>query len=113
MKDAEISYKELEYRTRVVVMRTAIGSEEFYKDFIEQGVNRAKEIIIKSLEQKKLSYVFLELITLKELENVEIRNWADSWKIDAFKFAIGGLELEDKKVKEENGIFSLISKGAS
>jgi len=100
---------EMEYRTRLAVIRTAIGSEELLKEFIEKGVNKAKEIITNLLKKNTfgLSYVDLELLIQKELEDINIRNWNDSWKIDAFMLALAGLELEEKKIKGIKGIYFL------
>jgi hypothetical protein len=100
---------ETEYRTRLAVIRTAIGSEEFFKDFVEKGINKAKEIIINLLEENTagLSYGNLELLVRKALESIKIRNWTDAWKLDAFILALAELRLKEKKIKEIKGIFSL------
>ncbi len=101
---------EKEYRTRLMVIRTAIGSEEFFRDFIEKGVNKAKEIIVNVLKKNALglSYGDLELFIKKELEAINIRGWTDAWKSDAFMLALAGLELEEKKIKETKGIYFLV-----
>lgn len=98
---------EMEYRTRVAVIRTAICSKEFLKEFMERGVDKAKEIIINLLEKNTsgLSYISLELFVIDALENVDIRGWNDSWILDAFTLALAGLELEEKKIKEIKGIY--------
>jgi hypothetical protein len=102
--------RDMEYRTRVAVIRTSIGSKESFKDFKEKGINKAKEIIVNQLgkEMRKLSYVELELLVQDELKDVKIRNWTDGWKIDAFMLGLGELELLDKKIKESEGMFSLL-----
>ncbi len=100
---------EMEYKTRLMVIRTAIGPEEFFKDFMEKGVNKAKEIITNLLKKNTfgLSYDDLELLVKKGLESINIRDWADVWKSDAFMLALAGLELEEKKIKGTKGIYFL------
>jgi len=100
---------EIEYRTRLAVIRTAIGPEEYFEDFMERGVKRAKEIITSLLKENSsgLSYGELELLVGKELESVNIRSWTDAWKLDAFMLALAGLELEEKKINERKGIYFL------
>jgi hypothetical protein len=102
--------REIEYRTRMAVIRTSIGSEESFKDFKEKGINKAKEIIVNQLakEKHKLSYVELELLVQEKLKDVKIRDWTDAWKIDAFMLGLGELELLDKKIKESKGMFGLL-----
>ena len=101
---------DMEYRTRLAVIRTSIGSEEAFEDFIKKGINKAKEIIIKLLEKDTigLSYVGLELLVREELASINIRNWADAWKSDAFMLAMAELECKENKIREINGIFSLV-----
>jgi len=105
-----LNMDEIEYRTRLVVIRTAIGSEESFKDFVKKGINRAKKIIADLLEKSTtgLSYGELEFFVKKELEGVNIRNWTDAWKSDAFMLALAELEIKENKIREINGIFSLI-----
>jgi hypothetical protein len=98
---------EMEYRTRLAVIRTAIGSEESFKDFVAKGISKAKGIITNLLEKNTagLSYGELELLVGKELESINIRNWTDAWKLDAFMLALAKLKLKEKKIREIKGIF--------
>ena len=96
----------LEYQATVMGIKIIYGPEGF-ENFIQNGVNQAKNIIIKALTEKPAGLSFLELNNLVK-ESFSNERWETAiWKTDAFLVAIAGLELEDKKIKNELGIYTL------
>lgn len=98
---------ELEYRTTLMVIKTACEHKEF-RNFIKNGVNPAKSVIIKALTEKPLGLSYLELDNLVTEFFLDEKKETAAWKTDAFLVAIAGLELEDRKIKHELGIYTLI-----
>lgn len=97
----------LEYRTTIMVIKTACEPEGF-EDFMKNGVGRAKGIIIKALTEKPVGLSYLELNNLVAEFFLNEKGRTPAWKMDSFIVAIAGLELEDKKIKHELGIYTLI-----
>jgi hypothetical protein len=99
---------DLEYKTTVEVLKTTYGAGDF-KNLMENGVNQAKEIIIKALTEKPSGLSYPELNShVKEFLSSE--RWEGAaWKTDAFVVAIAGLELEDRKIRHELGIYTLLN----
>ena len=97
---------EMEYRTTVMVLKTACGREEF-ESFIKNGVNKAKGVIIQALAEKPAGLSYFQLENLVKEFFLNEKGETATWKTDAFLVAIAGLELEDKKIKNELGVYTL------
>ncbi len=99
---------EAEYRKRWIIIITSVPREQF-EVFRKKGIDKAKEIIISSLEKRVrgLFYSKLESRVEKGLAGVSINGWNNAWKKDAFMLALAGLEIEDKKIKSKKGVFSI------
>jgi len=98
---------EMEYRTTIMVIKTACGRKGF-KNFMKNGVNKAKGVIVKALTEKPLGLSYLELNNRVAAFFSNERWEAAVWKMDSFVVALAGLEWEDKKIKVERGIYTLL-----
>lgn len=99
---------DLEYRTTVEALKTAYTPEEF-ENFLVNGVNQAKNLIVKALTESTAGLSYLKLYDLAAKFFSSERWEGAAWKTDAFVVAIAGLELEDRKIKKELGIYTLLN----
>jgi len=100
---------EMEYRTTVMVLKTACGREEF-ESFIKNGVNKAKGVIIQALAEKPAGLSYFQLENLVKEFFLNEKGETAVWKMDSFIVALAGLELEDKRIKHKLGIYTLLNK---